>query len=293
MTPGTSEMPIVDMCSASIRRSQANSGVAVITGGGSGIGEAAAYNLAAHGFDVGIMDIQWDRASAVARRITDRGGQALAIQVDVRSADSVEKAFAAIESWRKPVDVLVYSAGILKVVPVMECALTDFQSIIDVNVTGAFLCAQRAAKGMVTQNYGRIITVSSISAERAGIGRVAYGTSKAAVAALTRQLAMELGGFGITANSVAPGPINTPMTHDSYTPETTRAYERMIPARRLGTVEEIANAIAFLSSQEAGYINGITLAVDGGFLAAGVSTTGELNTEDLIGTVAEANHDQR
>jgi NAD(P)-dependent dehydrogenase (short-subunit alcohol dehydrogenase family) len=160
----------------------------------------------------------------------------------------------------------------------MQCALADFHAVMEVNVTGAFLCAQRAAKGMIAQKYGRIINLSSIGAERAGIGRIAYGPSKAAVAALTRQLAMELGSFGITANSVAPGPIDTPMTHDCYTPETTRAYQNMIPARRLGTVEEVANAIAFLSSEEAGYINGITLAVDGGFLAAGVGTTGELKS---------------
>ena len=273
-----SPMRIAEVRSTSNRDESTNSKVVAITGGGSGIGEATAYKLASKGFDVAVIDISTDRAEVVTRKIIERGGRALAVEADVRRADSVERAFAVIEDWRKPVDILVYSAGILKVAPVLEYDLSDFQSVMEVNVTGAFLCAQRAAKGMLTQKYGRIITLSSISAERAGIGRIAYGTSKAAVAALTRQLAMELGCFGITANAVAPGPINTRMTYDSYTPETRHAYEKMIPARRLGTVEDIANVIAFLSSEDAGYVNGITLAVDGGFLAAGVGTTGELKT---------------
>lgn len=127
----------------------------------------------------------------------------------------------------------------------MDWAAVDFQTVMQVNVTGALLCAQRAAKGMIAQRYGRIVNLSSISAERAGIGRIAYGTSKGAVAALTRQLALELGALGITANSVAPGPISTPMTRESYTSETMRAFESMIPPRRLGTVNEVAHANRF------------------------------------------------
>lgn len=198
--------------------------------------------------------------------------------MDVTSSESVENAFAAIEIWRKAPDVLINSAGIMKVASVADCTPEDFKTVMDINVTGVFLCAQRAARGMIAQRYGRIVNLSSISAERAGIGRIAYGTSKGAVASLTRQLAMELGAFGITANSVAPGPIVTAMTREYYTPETRRAFESMIPARRLGTVGEIAHAIAFLSSEGAGYINGITLAIDGGYLAAGVGTTGGLHS---------------
>lgn len=252
--------------------------VAVITGGGSGIGEAAAYRLSKDGFDVAILDIDKVKAEAVASTVVGRNGSALAVCVDVTSSDSVEDAFVAIESWRKAADVLVNSAGIMTIASVVDCSLSDFRTVMDVNVTGTFLCAQRAAKGMLVQRYGRIVNLSSISAARAGVGRTAYGTSKGAVTSLTKQLAMELGGFGITANCVAPGPISTAMTQAYYTETTKRAFETMIPARRLGTVSEVAYAISFLSSEEAAYINGIMLAVDGGHLAAGIGTTGELHS---------------
>lgn len=252
--------------------------VAAITGAGSGIGEATAYKLAADGFEVVIFDINMAKAESVAQTVIDSGGRALPLCMDVTNAESVEMAFGVLEGWRKSPDVLVNSAGIMKVASVMDCTLLDFQAVMEVNVIGTFLCAQRAAKGMILQRYGRLINLSSISAERAGIGRIAYGTSKGAVGALTRQLAMELGIFGITSNSVAPGPINTQMTRELYTPETIRAYESMIPARRLGSVDEVAHAIAFLASEASGYINGTTIAVDGGYLAAGIGTTGSLHT---------------
>jgi NAD(P)-dependent dehydrogenase (short-subunit alcohol dehydrogenase family) len=252
--------------------------LAVITGGGSGIGEATAYRLSIDGFDVAILDIDKAKAETVARTVTDRNGSAFPAWVDVTNSRSIEDAFAAVETWRKVPDVLVNSAGIMRVSSVIDCTLIDFRTVMDVNVTGAFLCAQRAARGMLVQRYGRIVNLSSISAVRAGIGRVAYGTSKGAVASLTRQLAMELGGSGITANCVVPGPISTAMTREYYTPETRRAFEAMIPARRLGTVDEVAHAVAFLSSDRAGYINGAMLAVDGGYLAAGISTTGSLHS---------------
>lgn len=251
--------------------------VAAITGAGSGIGEAAAYRLSADGFAVVTLDIDFARAETVAQNIVDRGGSALPVSLDVTNTESVNLAFTAIESWRKPPDVLVNCAGILRVVSVMDCPVVDFQRVMQVNVIGSFLCAQRAAKGMIAQRYGRIVNLSSISAERAGIGRVAYGTSKGAVSALTRQLALELGAMGITANSVAPGPVCTLMTREFYTSETTRIFESMIPVGRLGTVDEVAHVIAFLSSEGAGYINGVILAVDGGYLAAGIGTTGNLH----------------
>jgi NAD(P)-dependent dehydrogenase (short-subunit alcohol dehydrogenase family) len=253
--------------------------VAAITGAGSGIGEATAYRLSMDGFDIAVLDIDEARAKAVARAVTDRHGSALPIRVDVTDGNSVEGAFAAIEVWRRTPDVLVNSAGIIAVASVVDCAPTDFRAVMDVNVTGTFLCSQRAAKDMLAQRYGRIVNLSSISAARAGVGRIAYGTSKGAVTSLTRQLAMELGKFGITANCVAPGPIMTAMTQEYYTAETRQAFESMIPARRLGTVSEVAHAISFLASEGAGYINGIMLAVDGGYLAAGIGTTGNMRSE--------------
>jgi len=250
--------------------------VAAITGGGSGIGEATSRRLSADGFDVAILDIDITRAESVVCDVIDLGGSALPIRVDVTSSESINLAFAAIHSWRKAPDVWVNSAGIINIAPVTQCSLDDFRNVMEVNVTGTFLCAQRAAQEMIEQRYGRIINLASISAERAGVGRVAYGASKGAVASLTRQLAMELGAYGITANSVAPGPIKTAMTREHYTPETTQALESMIPARRLGNVNEIAHAISFLSSEGASYVNGIMLTIDGGYLAAGVGVTGNV-----------------
>ena len=252
--------------------------VAAITGGGSGLGEATAHRLSSDGFDVAILDIDKKKAETVADRVTGQNGSALPIYVDVTNGDSVEAAFAAIEAWRKAADVLVNSAGILRIASVVDCTLTDFKTVMDVNVTGTFLCAQRAARGMLAQRYGRIVNLSSISAARAGIGRIAYGTSKGAVTSMTKQLAMELGGAGITANCVAPGPVNTAMTQEYYTAETRQAFEAMIPARRFATVSEVAHAISFLASEDAGYINGIMLPVDGGYLAAGVDSTGNLHS---------------
>jgi NAD(P)-dependent dehydrogenase (short-subunit alcohol dehydrogenase family) len=252
--------------------------VAAITGGGSGIGEATAHRLSMDGFDVAILDIDKLRAGAVAEAVAAHNGPAIALGVDVANSDSVESAFAAIEAWRKAPDVLVNSAGIMRIAAIFDCTLADFRTVMDVNAVGTFLCAQRAAKGMLIQRYGRIVNLSSISAARAGVGRVAYGASKGAVASLTRQLAMELGRSGITANCVAPGPICTAMTQEHYTAKTKQAFEAMIPARRLGTVHEVAHAISFLSSEGAGFVNGITLAVDGGYLAAGIDVTGSLQS---------------
>lgn len=253
--------------------------VAAVTGGGSGIGASVVRQLAQAGFFVAVLDIDAHKAAEVVGSLNaERADCAKALPVDVSSPQSVDDAFTAIEHWRKCPDVLVNSAGIMHVVPLMECSAGDFRKVMDVNILGTFLCSQRAARGMIQQRYGRIVNLTSISAERAGVGRVAYGTSKAAVAGLTRQLAMELGAHGITANAVAPGPVVTPMTESKFTPETRRAYESMIPARRLGETEEIAAAIAYLCSDASSYVNGVFLPVDGGYLSAGVGTTGGVHS---------------
>lgn len=252
-------------------------GIAVITGGGSGIGRASALRLARQGAFVAVADINGKEAEETAAHIVNNGGRALAVQIDVSDAYSVENAFSQINQSMGPVDILVNSAGILVVKPLLEFTLSDWNRLMAINLTGSFLCAQRAARDMAAKGYGRIVNLASISGVRAGVGRVAYGTSKAAIAGLTRQLALELGPLGITANAIAPGAIVTSMTEAAYTDETRASLLPMIPVGHLGEPDDIAAAVAYLASPEARYVNGETLAVDGGYLAAGMRQTGKLN----------------
>ncbi|MFJ4156229.1 SDR family NAD(P)-dependent oxidoreductase [Pseudomonas sp. NPDC089752] len=251
---------------------------AFITGAGSGIGEAAALAFASSGVAVAVGDLDIVNAEKVATKITCSGGLAKAFAIDVSCPQSVESAFESAESWYGVnTSILVNSAGIMGVHEFLGYPAELFSKVMAVNVTGAFLCAQRASRNMAKAGVGRIINIASVSAERAGIGRAAYGTSKAALVGLTRQMAMELGPLGITSNAVAPGPVITPLTQASYNAATIDAYESMIPARRLGLLNEITSAIIYLASDDAAYINGVFLPVDGGYLAGGVAKTGKLS----------------
>jgi len=252
--------------------------VALVTGAASGLGRAAALAIAARGDKVAVADVHQEGVQACARQICQAGGTALALVLDVTDDASVQAAFAHTESTLGPVDILVNSAGIAHFYPLLEYPIESWEHIMAVNVTGSFRCAQRSARSMVARGYGRIVNLASVSGFRAGIGRTAYGTSKAAVIGLTRQLAMELGAHGITANAIAPGPVITNMTADAYTPQTRALLESMVPTGRLGQPEEIAHAIAFLTSRAASYVNGHILAVDGGYLAGGMNRTGNLST---------------
>ncbi|MCY1254229.1 3-oxoacyl-[acyl-carrier-protein] reductase FabG [compost metagenome] len=254
--------------------------IVVVTGGGSGIGEASARAFASEGARVAVADRDIANARRVTSELASAGLDAIAVPIDVAEEKSIDGACSEVESrFGGSISVLVNSAGLMGLAPITDYSLGDWERIIAVNVTGTFLCAKRVAPGMQKARYGRIVNLASISAVRAGIGRAAYGTSKAAVAGLTRQLAMELGSFGITANAVAPGPVMTAMTRENYQPNTVAAYTNMIPARRFGTPEEMAHAVLFLSSREAGFVNGILLPVDGGYLAGGVATTGTMSSD--------------
>ncbi|EZP26622.1 SDR family NAD(P)-dependent oxidoreductase [Pseudomonas sp. RIT288] len=251
---------------------------AFVTGGGSGIGEAAAVALAARGAHVVVADLNLENATKVANSILKQGGNAIAVSIDVSDANSVDFAFNTAEEWYgDTTHLLVNSAGILGIHAFIDYPVELFNKVMAVNVTGTFLCSQRAGKSMLKAGYGRIVNVASVSAVRAGIGRTAYGTSKAAMVGLTKQLSMELGPHGVTANAIAPGPVLTPLTEASYTPETIEAYTSMIPARRLGVLDDMSATILFLLSEGAAYINGAYLPVDGGYLASGVSKTGKLS----------------
>ena len=162
------------------------------------------------------------------------------------------------------------NAGIAKTFPFLDYPVEHWRKVFDVNVTGPMLCGQHAARLMRKGGWGRIVNIASVSGLRASSGRTAYGTSKAAVVGLTRQMAIELAEYGITTNGVAPGPIDTPMTLDLHSQVARDNYTRAVPAKRYGVPAEIAAVVGFLCSEQASYVNGQTVPVDGGFMAAGV-----------------------
>ncbi|SHN21056.1 NAD(P)-dependent dehydrogenase, short-chain alcohol dehydrogenase family [Pseudomonas asturiensis] len=240
--------------------------VALVTGAAMGIGAAIAERLGHDGHSVIVADINGHAAAEMVARLETQGIKARTLLLDVGSADSVSAAFADLERC----DVLVNNAGIAKTQAFLDCDLSDWQRVMNVNVTGTLLCGQHAARLMRQRNWGRIINLSSISGMRASMGRTAYGTSKSAIIGLTRQMAIELAEFGITVNGVAPGPIDTPLTQTLHSALTRESFTRGVPMRRYGTPEEVAGAVAFLASEDASFISGHIIPVDGGYMASGV-----------------------
>ena len=244
--------------------------VALVTGGAMGIGAAVCARLAAAGHQVLVADLDLDAAEATARELRDAAGRAMALSVDVGRAESIREAFGRVEREHGRCDILVNCAGIAKVFPFIDFPLDNFVATMNVNVIGTLLCAQHAARLMVPRRWGRIVNIASVAGMRAvGTGRTAYGTSKAAVIALTRQMSVELAEYGITANAVSPGPVDTPMTRVLHSAQFRLDYAKAIPMERYGTTGEIAAAVMYLVSDDAAYTTGIAMPVDGGFLASG------------------------
>ena len=252
-------------------RSERTSRVALVTGAASGIGRRAAEKLALeHGARVYVLDRDAQAAEATARDIRSAGGSAAACVVDLADGARLQRYLPELTAEFGPPDILVNNAGISAMVLAEECSLELWQKMIDVNVTAPMLLMQHALPHMKEKRWGRIVNVASISGLRAGTGRMAYGTSKAALIAMTRQFAIEVGEWGITVNAIAPGPVDTPLARANHSSETRETYGAMVPMRRYGTTDEIADGILFLSSEQASYITGQTLAIDGGFVAAGI-----------------------
>ncbi len=244
--------------------------VAVITGAAVGIGAAVAKRLAQDGFHVMVTDRDVKAATKTARAIEKSGGLATPLELDVGNPDSIAQAFEAIRHAVGRCDVLVNNAGIAKTYPFIDFPLDNWNATMNINVTGTLLCSQHAARLMRKRRWGRIISIASVAGMRAvGTGRTAYGTSKAAVIGLMRQIAAELTVEGITANAIAPGPVDTPLTQVLHSPAFRQAYTAAIPAGRYGLTTEIAAMAAFLASDQAAYISGAVIPVDGGFYAAG------------------------
>jgi len=256
--------------------------VAIITGSGRGIGQQMAASFAAEGARVVVADIQSEAAGRTAAEIAAAGGVAHACHVDIAEPASVQALIQDTLAHFGRLDILVNNAGIGSNEPFLTMTLEEWNRNLQVNLTGAFLCGQAAARVMVEQHYGKIVNVASISGQRGGQGRAAYGAAKAGVILLTRVMAVELAPYGINVNAISPGPVDTDQSRGTHTPATRRAYYERLPVGRYGERSEVAAAAQFLASDEASFVHGHTLNVDGGFDAAGLIFAN--SQEDLTGT---------
>jgi 3-oxoacyl-[acyl-carrier protein] reductase len=194
----------------------------------------------------------------------------MAFETDVSDAGQVEEMVRrAVEAFGR-IDILVNNAGIGHVKPFLEIPLAEWQKVLDTNLTGTFLCAQAVARVMVRQGSGAIVNVASISGERGGTGRAAYGAAKAGVILLTKVMAVELASLGVRVNAISPGPTETQQVRECHDEATRAAYHRLLPIERYADPKEIAAAALFLASPQASFVSGHILNVDGGFGAAGL-----------------------
>ncbi len=242
---------------------------ALITGGTGGVGAAVARGLGLSGFHVVITDLDALACQRLADEITQAGGSAEGAALDVTDRAEVEAVFAAQDA-QGGIDTLVSSAAIVKAAPILEFDPEDWARIIEINLTGTFYCCQAAGRRMVQAGFGRIITISSVNGQIANSYRGAYSCTKGGVDMLTRLLAAELGAHGVTANAVAPTPVDTPMILKVHGPQDRKRWTDQIPAARYAQPQEVAAAVTFLASEDAAYINGHILNVDGGFMASGI-----------------------
>ncbi len=242
---------------------------AIVTGAATGIGKAIALAFASEGARVVVdyRDVS-TAADAVVREITGNGGTAIALRADVTKASDVEALVNGTEAAFGGVDVIVNNAGVEEKHPFLEMPFDVFQRVIDVNLTGVWLCSQYAARAMVRRGSGgRIITISSIHEDVAMPMNAPYCAAKGAVRMLTRTIAVELAPHGITANDVCPGAIETPMDANiERQPEKLRALLSEIPLRRMGKPEEVAELCVYLASDAAAYVTGASFTIDGGMM---------------------------
>jgi meso-butanediol dehydrogenase/(S,S)-butanediol dehydrogenase/diacetyl reductase len=242
--------------------------VAIVTGGARGIGLGISRRFLASGYAVALVDK--DEATLGATVATLAGQPVLAAGCDVSRPDQVQAMVDRVKAHFGRIDTLVNNAGVAIFKPAPDVTFDEWSWVMATNLNGPFLCTQAVVPVMLATGGGAIVNIASISGVRASTLRIAYGTSKAALMHLTKQQAVEYGTVGIRVNCVAPGPVETAMAAQVHSADIRTSYRDAIPLARYGTIEEIAEAVAFLCSDAASYINGQTLAVDGGFDAAGV-----------------------
>lgn len=243
--------------------------VALVTGAARGIGLAVTRRFLDEGWNVGLLDIDAPEL-AKAMVALDAPERTFALECDVAFEAQVAAAVARLDARFGRIDALVNNAGVAVFKPVLEHTAAEWERVIAVNLTGPFLCTNACAPIMLRGGGGSVVNIASISGLRASLLRLAYGTSKAGLIHLTKQQAAELGAIGIRVNAIAPGPVDTAMAKKVHTPDIRADYHDAIPLNRYGSEDEIASGVWFLCSDDASYVNGQTLAVDGGFDAVGI-----------------------
>jgi 3-oxoacyl-[acyl-carrier protein] reductase len=239
--------------------------VAFVTGASQGIGRACAAKLATQGATVVCAARNQEKLNELVSEITAAGGQASACALDVTDEEQVKAAIKATVTQHGKIDILVNNAGITRDQLVMRMKRADWDAVLSTNLTSAYLCTQQVSMSMIRQRYGRIINIASVFGQMGQGGQANYSASKAGLIGLTMAIARELGSRNITCNAVAPGFIETPMT-DVLGADFKENAAKQIPLGRVGSPEDVANAVAFLASDEASYITGHVLSVNGGML---------------------------
>jgi len=246
--------------------------VALVTGARRGMGKSHALALARQGAKVAVTDINQEECQAVVDEIKSFGGEAIALKLDVANVAEVNQVFNEVVKQFGRLDILVNNAGVYQPKPALEITEEDWDKIIDIDLKGEFLCAQRAAKEMAKNKWGRIINIASIASGGVGVGIAGgahYTAAKGGVIGLTETLAVEWAPLGINVNAIGPGAIDTPMVAAAQIPEEAmKAMLAGVPLKRIGKSEEVSAMVVFLASEESSYVTGATFYVDGGWLAS-------------------------
>lgn len=236
--------------------------VAVVTGSGSGIGRGIALRFAREGAAVGVWDLNADSAAETAELITDAGGRALAVEADCANEAAIKAATAETREKFGAISILVNNAGVAPFVPYLDIQHDEWDRVVAINLKGPHLCIREMLPAMLEAGWGRVVNITSSSTQSGSFAQVHYVASKGGLLGMTKALALEFAASGVTFNMVPPGFIDTPMLRGS--PVDVESFAQTLPMKRPGTVEEMAAACVYLASEDAGYVTGQTISVNGG-----------------------------